>query len=161
LSTSIVCAADNTTQADDTSIDDTDSNDVDSSTTVNTNSPGTLTDFRNDLVENDCNISLNRDYELIVGPDSGYVDEGIVINNSNVFIEGNNHTINLNSLSRLFTAYNSSIVINNLNIRNTAGRAIQLQISNLTTTHVSFQNNDLAESKAVLALGSFYNSSYD
>ena len=161
LSTSIVCAADNTTQADDTSIDDTDSNDVDSSTTVNTNSPGTLTDFRNDLVENDCNISLNRDYELIVGPDSGYVDEGIVINNSDVFIEGNNHTINLNSLSRLFTAYNSSIVINNLNIRNTAGRAIQLQSSNLTTTHVSFQNNDLAESKAVLALGSFYNSSYD
>ena len=138
------------------------SGDVDSTTTsTSDNRAGTLTDFRNEIEYNKGNLSLNRDYELIVGPDSGYVDKGIVLNDSNIFIEGNNHTINLNSLSRLFTANNSNIIINNLNIRNTAAHAIMLENSNLTTSHVSFQNNEVAESKAVFAIASSYNSSYD
>ncbi|MBO7718832.1 MAG: hypothetical protein J6S29_01620 [Methanosphaera sp.] len=162
LSTSIVCAQDNATQADEGSAIDSDSSDVDSTTTsTSDNRAGTLTDFRNEIEYNKGNLSLNRDYELIVGPDSGYVDEGIVLNDSNIFIEGNNHTINLNSLSRLFTANNSNIIINNLNIRNTAAHAIMLENSNLTTSHVSFQNNEVAESKAVFAIASSYNSSYD
>lgn len=162
LSTSIVCAADNTTETTDDNADVSESMDVEDTTTQNTNiETGTLYDFRNDLVENDCNISLKRNYELTVGPDSGYVSDGIVLNNSDIFIEGNNYTINLNSLSRLFSAYNSTVVINNLNIRNTKGCAIRAIGSDITTNHVNFINNDVENSRAVVSFGSSYKSNFD
>ena len=170
LSTSMVFAADNTTEsvdngADDSSasdIDDSTTGDIDDSTTVDKNTKtGTIDDFKNDLLESDCNLSLKRNYEFTVGPDSKYFETGIVINNSDVFIEGNNYTINMNSLGSFFTAYNSNITINNLNIKNTNVNAIKIIDSNLTTTHVNFENNDISDSRAVLVIESSYNSSGD
>ena len=162
LSTSMVFAADNTTESVDSGADDSSTSDVDSSTTVDKNTEtGTIDDLKNDLLESDCNLSLKRNYEFTVGSDSKYFETGIVINNSDVFIEGNNHTINMNGLGSLFTAYDSNITINDLNIRNTNTNAIRITDSNLTTTHVNFQNNEAAESRAVLAVESSYNSSSD
>lgn len=162
LSTSIVSATDNTTSSSDSDIYDFEGGDVNTATAVDSNSKtGTLDDFRNDLVASDGNISLSRNYDLTVGPDSKYVTDGIVVNNSDVFIEGNNHTINLNSLSRLFSVYNSSIIINNLNIRNTKDYAIWAIDSNIATNNVNFSSNDVTNSTGVLTIRSSYNSSFD
>ena len=137
LSTSMVFAADNSTEAVD---DNLGADNADSTATVDLSSnTGTIDDFKNDLIESDYNLSVKRNYEFTVGPDSKYADNGIVINNSIIFIEGNNYTVNMNSLASLFGIHNSNVTINNLNIRNTKNNAIVVTNSNLYLKHQSHQ----------------------
>ena len=67
----------------------------------------------------------------------------------------------MNGFGRLFTVSNSNIKISNLTIKNTNETAIKSNNSNLTTTHVNFENNNDINSCAIYIEKSNYNSIFD
>ena len=161
LSASLVCAADNSTSNVATNDDSSTSlSSQPSSTTDNTNT-GTISDFKKDIDDSKGNMSLKRNYAYDNKTDLRYLENGIILKNTQLAIEGNNYTINMNGYGSLFNILNSTVKINNLNVKNTNEVGIRAVNSDLTTNHVSFENNASTISAGVIIIHSEYNSSYD
>ena len=162
LSTSLVFAEDNSTTAGtDTADYSSTAEDIQTVTSESNTNVGTISDLRNDLIDSDCNLSLSRNYTYDTRYDEDFLTDGIFINHTDIVIEGNNYTIDMNGFGYLFKVLNSDIKISNLNIRNTNETAILLGHSNLTTTRVNFENKENFNSNAVIILESTFNSSFD
>ena len=107
------------------------------------NTTGTFTDLSNEIdeVEDGGELNITKDYKY----ESGSKD-GIIINKS-ITINGNNHKIDGNGQSRIFSTYNGNITLKNLiliNGNHKNGGAIYAH-KNITCSNVVFENNHAAE----------------
>ena len=137
LSASLVCAADNSTSPVATSSDSSTLSSEPSSTTSNSNT-GTISDFKKDIDDSKGNMSLKRNYAYDNKTDLRYLENGIILKHTQLAIEGNNYTINMNGYGSLFNILNSTVKINNLNVKNTNEVGIRAVNSDLTTNFFSF-----------------------
>ena len=87
-----------------------------------------IIDFKKDLEEGESNLTLKLDYAFDMNYDYDYTINGIPIAYSNIVIEGNKPTLNMNGLGFLFNVINSNMNISNLNIKNTRATAILLKV---------------------------------
>ena len=131
-----VSAADNSTD-DNIGIEDA-SNEI-----VSLNTTGTFTDLSNEIdeVEDGGVLNITKDYIY----ESGSKD-GITINKS-ITINGNNHKIDGNGQSRIFSTYDGNITLKNLiliNGNHENGGAIHAH-KNITCSNVVFENNHAAK----------------
>ena len=89
-------------------------------------------------------LNLTRNYKYTIGVDS--IKNGVVIAKKNLTINGNNHTIDALSKSRIFYVISEDVVLNNITYQNGIagdGGAIYVNGSatNLTISNATFENN--------------------
>ena len=89
-------------------------------------------------------LNLTRNYKYTIGVDS--IKNGVVINKKNLTINGNNHTLDALSKSRIFYVISEDVVLNNITYQNGIadyGGAIYVNGSatNLTISNATFENN--------------------
>ena len=98
-------------------------------------------DELNGVISNaDSVIDIDCDYTFNPQSDEKHVN-GIEINHKKVIINGNNHVIDADSRSRIFSINASDITINNLIFKNANSSAIFIENSTLKTNNVTFIGN--------------------
>ena len=116
--------------------------------TLNT-STGTFTDLANEINNADNELNLTKDY-ICNKEDIKNYKAGIKINKQ-IIINGNNHTLNANGLSRIFNLTSNGIIIRNINFINgylnaqssqvTYGAGIVIRSSDNLIENCNFNNN--------------------
>ena len=122
-------------------------------------STGTFIDLNTSISQSSGKMDITQDYTYDREKDENL--SKIEITNKNLSINGNNHVIDGNSLTRIFSIDSSNVVINNLIIKNGNISAIFIQNSTLITNNVTFENNIAVGGAAVCGVSSIYNSSGD
>ena len=122
-------------------------------------STGTFIDLNTSISQSSEKIDISQDYAYDSEKDKNL--SSIEITNKNLSINGNNHIIDGNGLTRIFTIDSSNIVMNNLIIKNANLSAIFIQNSTLRTYNVTFENNIAKGGGAICGVSSIYNSSRD
>lgn len=84
------------------------------------------------------NVELNDDYSFDDAKDGDYIN-GIVIKKNNFVINGNNHVIDAKNKAGLFTIIGTNVTINNLILKNSNNRALNIS-GTVITTNVTFMN---------------------
>ena len=74
---------------------------------------GNFTSLQTDIANSAQSIEITQDYTYDEKVDAK-LNSGIVINKTNFVINGNGHTLNGNSISRIFDVNGQNITINNL-----------------------------------------------
>ena len=120
---------------------------------------GTFIDLNTSISQSSEKIDISQDYAYDSEKDKNL--SSIEITNKNLSINGNNHIIDGNGLTRIFTIDSSNIVMNNLIIKNANLSAIFIQNSTLRTYNVTFENNIAKGGGAICGVSSIYNSSGD
>ena len=122
-----------------TAISAADLNDTDNFGDIS-NNPKTYDNFYETIKSNTTKIDLDSDYKFNIDEDINYIS-GIPIE-KDLVINGNNHIIDCNNMTRAFEHSNGSLEINNLIIKNgyiALGSAITSN-NNLTLNNVTFIN---------------------
>lgn len=122
-------------------------------------STGTFIDLNTSISQSSEKMDISQDYAYDSEKDKNL--SSIEITNKNLSINGNNHIIDGNGLTRIFTIDSSNVVINNLIIKNANQSAIFIQNSTLKTYNVTFENNIAKGGGAICGVSSIYNSSGD
>ena len=120
---------------------------------------GTFIDLNTSISQSSEKIDISQDYAYDSEKDKNL--SSIEITNKNLSINGNNHIIDGNGLTRIFTIDSSNVVMNNLIIKNANLSAIFIQNSTLRTYNVTFENNIAKGGGAICGVSSIYNSSGD
>lgn len=115
-----------------------------------------FTNLQMDIDDANYELNLTHDYEYM--PSDTY---GVDIA-KNIIINGNSHVIDARNSSMIFNIISSSVIINNLTLKN-AHPAISAMNSNLTTRNVIFINNtdDESDGGAVNVFATDYHSISD
>ena len=105
-------------------------------------------------------IEITMDYAFDYKSDANFA-YGIIIDNEDIVINGNNHTIDGKNLVRIFQITNTSnIVINNLILKNADGCAI-VNYGELKTNNVEFNGCSATNGAAVYLYGAKYRGEND
>ena len=107
-------------------------------------------------------ITLTKDYVNSLITESNYVD-GIVIDRSNIVIDGAGHTINGATVARIFLIPAENVVLKNIKFTNgfgTSGAAVY-SYNNITIINCTFENNRAIYGGAVYIMnGAVINSTF-
>ena len=122
-------------------------------------STGTFIDLNASISQSSAKMDIDQDYAYDIKKDKAL--SSIEITNKNLSINGNNHIIDGNGLTRIFTVDSSNVVMNNLIIKNANRSAIFIKNSTLITNNVTFENNLAVGGGAICGVSSIYNSSGD
>ena len=120
-------------------------------------STGTFIDLNASISQSSAKMDIDQDYAYDIKKDKAL--SSIEITNKNLSINGNNHIIDGNGLTRIFTVDSSNVVMNNLIIKNANRSAIFIKNSTLITNNVTFENNLAVGGGAICGVSSIYNSS--
>ena len=119
---------------------------------------GNFTALQSEINSGTGSINLTQNY-VYNNESDGNLSGGIVINTSNIVINGNGFTIDGANQARIFSNVANNITINNLTLINgkaAAGSAIRVELnSSLITTNVIFENNTASIAPNILNLGQY------
>ena len=110
-------------------------------------------------------LSLNRTYVYTIGADN--ITEGIVINKTNITIEGNGYSINALFMSRIFQVLTNDVKFHNVNFANASGLEgafiFGVDVNNTDIINCSFENTFpyQVDEMVVNPYGSYYPESPD
>lgn len=124
---------------------------VDESNEILADNPKTFTHLDKDMDESGDTFEIMYDYTF--NNESDF--EGVIIGKSNFIINGNDHTLDGNGESRIFTIMGNNVTINNLVFVNgniTRGGAIYAA-GQLTLNNVTFINNNAVIGGAIYSKG--------
>ena len=114
---------------------------------------GNFTSLQTDIANSENSIDITQDYKFDEKADTS-LDSGILINKSNFVINGNGHTLDGNSMTRIFNVKGESITINNLNFINgnaNIGGAVLCDGKNTVINNCTFnKNNATSDGGAVI-----------
>lgn len=105
---------------------------------------GNFTSLQTDIANSAQSIEITQDYTYDEKVDAK-LNSGIVINKTNFVINGNGHTLNGNSISRIFDVNGQNITINNLKFINgkaNIGGAVIIDASNTIINNCTFNRNN-------------------
>ncbi|WP_407413824.1 C1 family peptidase [Methanobrevibacter sp.] len=105
---------------------------------------GNFTSLQTDIANSENSIDITQDYIFDEKADAG-LDSGIVIKKTNFVINGNGHTLDGNSMARIFNVAGESITINNLTFINgnaNIGGAVLCDGNNAVINNCTFNKNN-------------------
>ena len=105
---------------------------------------GNFSSLQTDISNSAQSIEITQDYAYDEKVDVK-LDSGILINKTNFVINGNGHTLNGNSMSRIFYVDGKNITINNLNFINGKGNiggAVIVDAANTIINNCTFNKNN-------------------
>ena len=111
-------------------------------------SPNSLKALQLLIDESDDTIVLDQDYVYDPNTDDG----GVVINKS-ITIDGNNHTIDANGMAPVFNITSDNVNVSDITYANANGTIIDVNANNVSITNSSFVNNTAVNANLIDASG--------
>lgn len=132
-----------------------------SGSTLKASKDTSFTGLQNDIKKSNKKLNLNSDYQKIKSDSS----DGVVINKSNIIIDGCGHTINAKASSRIFDIYGRNVTLQNMILANgdsSVGSAIYINPNaDVKTVNVTFRGCQSTRSGTVFVEYANYTSVND